>query len=291
MTTARVLFLAKYRVPHACMSLQFDHFLEGIDVTVIASPLPKSVLWSIFKKYNIDTTTFEYVSDHEVLPLYPQIENWLFNDDYRGPWLRQQAIKLSFLDHLNYDVMLMQDPDTFLIEPYRCYNNGRLNCMVLPNERHSYGYYKVLENALGITRQTEHCFVTEFVPVLKDDITAMKHTLEQRHNKHWLDAIIDNVPLENTIPPWQRYEGEQIRWFSEYEFVGNWAMSRHEIDFTFQRRFEYNTMEGLRNLTRDYNSVADAVPDLSLSLQYDWDSNQVVDFDYYMDIVTQRLNQ
>ena len=99
MTTARVLFLAKYRVPHACMSLQFDHFLEGIDVTVIASPLPKSVLWSIFEKYNIDTTTFEYVSDHEVLPLYPQIENWLFDDDYRGPWLRQQAIKLSFLDH------------------------------------------------------------------------------------------------------------------------------------------------------------------------------------------------
>jgi hypothetical protein len=50
-------------------------------------------------------------------------------------------------------------------------------------------------------------------------------------------------------------------------------------------------MEGLRNLTRDYNSVADAVPDLSLSLQYDWDHSQVVDFDYYMDIVTRQLNQ
>ena len=108
----RLLFLARYRIPHACMSLQFDRFLEGVDKTIVASPVPKQEIWTVFERYGIDTSKFDYVSDQEVLPLYPEVEHWVFPNDYRVTWLRQQAVKLAFLDYLDAEVMLMHDPDT-----------------------------------------------------------------------------------------------------------------------------------------------------------------------------------
>ena len=289
-SVTRVLFLARYRIPHAVMSLQFEHFLEGIDRTIIASPVDKIEIWTIFEKYGIDTSKFEYVNDQEVLPHYPQINNWWFPDDYRDTWLKQQAIKLAFLDYLDAEVMLMHDPDTFMIEPYRCISDdGILNYLVIPNTYHSPQYYETLPIALGIERQTPHCFVTELVPCYKEDITKAKHLLEQRHNKHWLDAIIDSVPGCPTMPPWGN--GEMIKWFSEYEFVGNWSMSQRPVTFQFQRRFEYPDMEDLRKLTPEFNAVCDAVPKLELSIQYRWETCEVIKFEYYMKIINDIMSE
>lgn len=286
MTCARVLFLARYRVPHACLSLQFDHYLEGIDRTVISTPMSPDELEPIFAKYNIDTSNFEYVLDQDIFPKYPQIENWVFADDYRGWWLRQQAIKLSVLDRLNYDVMLMQDPDTFMIEPYRCFDQGQLTYCVLKNTTHG-SYEGMIDSIFGFARQTPHCFITEFVPCMKQDITAMKEFLQQRHQCHWLNALIENTTVMPTIPPWGK--GELIRWFSEYEVIGNWTMTQRPVNFMFQHRFEYDTMEKLGNLTKQYNAVADAIPDLSLSLQFDWDRQEVVDFDHWLSVINQQI--
>ena len=289
MTVARVLFLARYRVPHALFSMQFDGFLQGIDRTVIASPVPQAELWPVFERFGIDTARFDYMADQDVLPRYPQVENWVFKEDYRGWWLRQQAIKLSFLDSLDYDVMLMQDPDTFLIEPYCPGDGNQLNFHVLTNTTQSYGYYKTISNALGIQRQTPHCFVTEFVPVLKQDITALREHLENRNSCHWLDAIIQNVPLEPTVPPWGN--GEGIRWFSEYEFLGNWSAFRRPVQYTAQRRYEYASLDGLTKFDKSYNAIADAVPDLSLSMQYDWQTHSFPGYQNYLDSVLNRLNE
>lgn len=44
MTVSRVLFLAKYRVPHAAFAMQFDHNLQGIDCTKIATPMTRDEL-------------------------------------------------------------------------------------------------------------------------------------------------------------------------------------------------------------------------------------------------------
>jgi hypothetical protein len=287
MTTARVLFLARYRVPHACMSLQFDRFLEGIDHTVISTPMPAQELEPVFAKYNIDSSNFEYVYDQDIFSLYPEINHWVFENDYRGWWLRQQAIKLSVIDHLNYDVMLMQDPDTFLIEPYRCWNGERLNYMVLENTTHG-SYNGMIESIFGFPRQTPHCFITEFVPVLKDNHTLMREYLEQQHGINWLDAMIEHTTQMATIPPWGT--GEIIRWFSEYEVVGNWAAHQAPIDYTFQRRYEYDTMQKLSNLSRDYNAVADAIPDLGQSLQFDWEQQEVIDFDRWLDLINEKIS-
>jgi hypothetical protein len=287
-TVSRVLFLARYRVPHACLSLQFDRFLEGIDRTVISTPIPPDELEPIWQKYKIDSSRFEYVQDQDIFDQYPEINNWVFADDYRGWWLRQQAIKLSVLDYLKHDVMLMQDPDTFMIEPYRCYDQGRLKFCVLENTTHG-SYTGMINSIFGFARQTPHCFITEFVPCMSQDIESMKLFLEHLHGCHWLDALINNTTKMPTIPPWGN--GEIIRWFSEYEIIGNWTMSCRSVDFMFQRRFEYSSLEKLSQLSRYYNAVADAIPDLSMSLQFDWSRNEVVDFDHWLNIINQQITQ
>jgi hypothetical protein len=91
-----------------------------------------------------------------------------------------------------------------------------------------------------------------------------------------------------TIPPWGN--GNIIKWFSEYELIGNWAAHCGEIDYTVQKRFEYPTLNNLSQLSRQYNAVADAVPDLSQSLQFDWETETVADFDYYQQLIHQQIS-
>lgn len=286
MKVARIVFLAGYRIPHACVTMQFDHFIQGIDQTVIATPVQQDKLWSIFERHGIDTTDFVYVNDQEIYDRYPEVNNWVFEDDYRGPWLRQQAIKLSYLDLLDYDVMLMTDPDTVMVEPYRCWKDGQLNLLALENQTHG-SYNGVLESVLGIPRQTTHCFVTELVPVVKQDWNKLKQTLEQRHGQHFLDAIIDHVPGMPTVPPWGN--GNLIKWFSEYELLGNWALTQRPCSFQWQRRFEYDSLDKIKDFTAEYNCFADAVPDLSQSLQLDPATGRVVDFDRYVGIIKEKI--
>lgn len=282
MITVRIVFLARYRIPHACLTMQFDHYLEGIDRTIIATPVPKQELWPIFENHGIDTTWFDYVNDSVIYDHYPEVNNWVFEGDYRGWWLRQQAIKLAYLDYLDYDVAVMHDPDTFMVEPYRCWKDGQLNMLVLPDTTH-HSYDVVLPAVLGMPRQTTHCFVTELVAVMKQDWLALKHKLEQRHGQHFLNAIIDNVPGMPTVPPWGN--GEEIKWFSEYEFLGNWTMSQRSVLTQPQRRFEYNSLDKIGNFTKDYNCFADAIPDLSQSLQMDSTTGRVENFDLYFDTI------
>ena len=54
MSTVRVLFLARYRIPHALFWLQWDHYLQGIDRTIVATPLTREELWPMFERYGID---------------------------------------------------------------------------------------------------------------------------------------------------------------------------------------------------------------------------------------------
>lgn len=270
--------------------MQWDHNILGIDRTIVCSPVPRDDLWRAFDAYDIDTSRFEYISDDVVYQQYPEVNNWVFPDDYRGWWLRQQAIKLSYLDYIGDEAMLMWDPDTFLIEPYRCYNakTKTLNFMSLLNTEQG-SYNRVFEAITGLDKVTPHCFVTEFVPVRGQDWRRLRSHLDQRWpGKHWLDAIIDPVPGWPAHPPWH-FEGT-IKWFSEYEFVGNWAARQGNVTYQGQRRFEYDSLDKLSLLDpRQFNAVCDAVPDLSLSMQFDWDQLIVPNFDRYRDMVLEAL--
>ena len=210
MSTVRVLFLARYRIPHALFSLQWDHYIKGIDRTIVATPLTRDELWPMFDRYGIDTTNWDIVSDDVVYRDYPEVNNWVFPDDFRTFWLRQQAIKLAFLDIIQEDVMLMHDPDTFMIEPYECVRDGVLNFMALENTTQG-SYDGMFEAITGYPRQSPHCFVTELVPVKRQHLEDLKSHLRERHGGLWLDALIENCTSLPTIPPWGLYS------FSNYE--------------------------------------------------------------------------
>jgi hypothetical protein len=287
--TTRILFLARYRVPHAAFSLQFDHYLEGIDRTVIATPVTREELEPVWQRYSIDSSQFEYVNDSTVYSAYPEVNNWVFDDDYRGWWLRQQAIKLAYLDLLDYDVALMQDPDTFMIQPYTPVINDQLNMLALMNTTQD-SYNGVFEAITGHAHPSPHCFVTEFCAVRKTDFASLKQHIQRCWpDKKWLDAIIDAVPGMPTVPPWGT--GNVIKWFSEYELLGNWATLRSNVTLQPQTRFEYSEISNINQFGPEHNAVCDAVPDLSQSLQINWDTLDIPGFDQLLDQVKQRINE
>jgi len=277
MKIARAIFIAWYRVPHACLSMQFDHYLENIDHTYIFTNVnPPDVLSRVLQKYSIDLSKITIVHDDELNARYPTIKNWFIPGDFRGSWLYQQALKLASLDYIDADVILIQDPDSFSIKPYNCLDNENPKFFILPNETHSNGYYQVLENSLGIPRQTPHCFVTEFMPVFKEDWQSLRQTLEQRNQCDVFDAIINNVPYETSFPP---APPGDIKWFSEYEFLGNWTMTQRPIKMLEQKRFQYKTIDELDNLTDEYNCVCDACPNLEDSICWDSNAEEVLNFE------------
>lgn len=285
MNLTRILFLAKYRVPHACLSMQWDHMIEGMHDTVIATPMSRDELEPVWEKYNIDSSNFRYVNDTEIYRSYPEVNNWMFDGDYRGWWLRQQAIKLAYLDYLDFDVALMHDPDTFMVKPYQCIKDNRVQILALENTTHG-SYDGVFESITGLPRQSPHCFITELVAVRKQDFVSLRQHLDQRwQNKKWLDAIIDAVPGIPTVPPWGN--GNLIKWFSEYELLGNWAVHQHSVDIVYQHRHEYNNLNDLSKFDNMHNAVCDAIPDLSLSIQINWDTLEIDNFYNIVDSVNQ----
>ena len=287
MTVARVMFLARYRVPHAAFAMQWDHNLQGIDYTVIATPMTRDELEPVWERYNIDSSNFQYVHDDVIYKQYPEVNNWVFADDYRGWWLRQQAIKLAYLDLLDADVMLMHDADTFMTEPYNPFPNNMLNMLILPDTVQG-SYHGVFEAITGIPHPSPHCFVTELCAVRKIDFVCLRHHVEQRWpGRRWLDAIIDAVPGMATVPPWGT--GNIIKWFSEYELLGNWATHRGHMTLQAQRRFEYDSLHKLANYTTEHNAVCDAVPDLSLSMQINWDTLDIPGFDQHLQTIKNLL--
>lgn len=289
MTVTRILFLARYRVPHAVFSLQFDHYLEHMGRTVIATPMTRAELEPVWHRYGVNSAGFEYANDSDVYAAYPEVNHWVFSDDYRGWWLRQQAIKLAYLDLLDYDVAVMHDPDTFMIEPYRACYNDQLNLLALMDTVQG-SYCGVFEAITGYPHASAHCFVTELCGVRKTDFTALKKQIQSRWPaKKWLDSIIDAVPGMPTVLPWGT--GNLIKWFSEYELLGNWAMLQGNVTLQPQHRYEYSRLPDIAGFDTAHNAVCDAVPDLSLSLQINWDTLDISGFDQLLYTVQQRINE
>jgi hypothetical protein len=286
--TTRILFLARYRIPHACFSLQWDHNLVDVDRTIIASPVPQEEIWQAFEAHGIDCNQFEYINDSVIFAQYPEVENWVFADDYRGWWLRQQAIKLAYLDLINADVMLMHDPDTFQIEPYSAVQDNNLNLLAIKDTEQG-SYRGVFEAITGIPHPSPHCYVTELCAVRGTDFQALKSHLQSRWpQKKWLDAIIEAVPGMPTVPPWGT--GNIIKWFSEYELLGNWAVTRGSVQHQWQVRHEYDSLNNIADFTAAHSAVCDAVPDLSSSMRLT-EQGTVEDYARYTEKVKERQNE
>ena len=288
MKIARALFVAGYRIPHAIFSLQFDCFIENIDHTYVFTNCEPPYLKRIFENHNVDTSDFSFIHDSEMDARWPTMRKWILPDDFRGTWLYQQALKLASIEYCDADVTLIQDPDTFCIKPYNCLTpEGKPKLFILPNETHSQGYYRALDS-LGIQRQTPHCFVSEFMPVYKEDWLRAKEQLKRLNNCDPFDAIFDAVPYEDNV---NDPSAPRIKWFSEYEFLGNWIMTQREVEMLEQKRFCYTSLDQLKNLSYDYNCCCDAIPRLDDSIQFDWSTRTVVDFEKHFNVVKKFLPQ
>lgn len=240
-----------------------------------------STLFGYLSGHGIDTNRFDHIHDRDIESRYPAIKNWIFDGDPRHDWLKQQALKLSCLDYLDYEVALIHDPDTWITRPYRCYD-GDIRLMALADTTEG-SYDQVLPSVLGIKRQSAHCFVTEFMPVIRQDWLDLKHTLEHRHGKHFLDSIIDPIPTMPTL------DGKHdLKWFAEYELLGNWTMTRRRVDLWYQSRFEFRNLHDLDHYDpARYNAMCDQSPGHEPMLKFDdWHTGSIENFGAVVEILS-----
>lgn len=261
-----------HRIGNACLTLQFDHYLQSSDQTYIVSPLNGQRLDAVFCKYGIDTTNFTYLTDQEVIDQRPHVTNWNLGGDYRGQWLFQQALKLAMVDIIDADVMFLHDADTFCTQPYSYLVDNRIQLWHLPNVSHASGYYEGFRAIVGLERQTPHCFVCDMMPVTKSDWESLKRLVEQRHSMNVLDAMIEYTPWDYVA---------NVKWFSEYETLGNWALANNTaVDLVEQRRFEYKKIEQVthHDFPPNFNVVSDKNPQMNM-LSFDFATDTVNNYD------------
>jgi hypothetical protein len=278
--TARIMPVGAHRIGNACLSLQFDSFLDQFDQTYIVSPLSGDRLQKVFEQYNIDTTNFVFLTDQQIIDLYPQISNWYLTNDYRGSWLFQQALKLACVDLVDAEVLFLQDADTFCTQPYSCVVDQQLNLFFQPNTDHQWGYYRVVENITGHARLTTNSFVCDMMPVFKKDWISLKNHVTDTFTGHWLNTIIDQTPWDHAA---------SVKWFSEYELLANWSLLHNaDTQLTEQKRFEFKSLEALthRDFPADFNVISDKNPQGYL-LAFDYATDTV----HNLDVVVDRLRQ
>jgi hypothetical protein len=229
----RLFFVASSRIADSILTLKFDHFLDPQpDQTYICFGLgydcePVDVL-QIYRDHGIDTSKMTVIFDQQLVKqqLLPEFDYYQFSG-----WIAQQFFKLLALDQVNSDRVLIQDCDTFSLTPYQYFDGSTPRYYVIENTTQNQEYYQYVKKFTGQERQTGHCFVTEFMPVLKKDWVALKNHMEQTYGCNWLLAM-EQVFSADVNP-----DNSPPIWFSEYELLGNLGLQKNpNAGFQFQHR-------------------------------------------------------
>ena len=104
-------------------------------------------------------------------------------------------------------------------------------------------------------------------------------------------TIVHSVPDFVEVSYRPDLEAVHLKWFSEYELLGNWATYRNKITLQEQCRFEYDALYKIGNFGKEHNAVCDAVPDLSLSMQMDWGTLEIPNFYTCLEQVQQCISR
>jgi hypothetical protein len=225
----RLFFVAGGRIADSILTLKFDHLLDPQpDRTYIhfGSQQPIDLL-KIYQDHGIDTSDMEVVYDQQLMSQIsiPDFDYYKF-----GGWITQQFFKLMALDLVNSDRVLIQDCDTFSLTPYQYFDGSTPRYYVIENTTQSQAYYQYVKKFTGQERQTDHCFVTEFMPVLKKDWIALKNQIEQTYGCHWLLAMSQVFSADLKL------KTDRIL-FSEYEMLGNLGLQKNpNAELQFQHR-------------------------------------------------------
>jgi hypothetical protein len=72
-----------------------------------------------------------------------------------------------------------------------------------------------------------------------------------------------------------------VKWFSEYEVLGNWALAQGSaVNLVEQRRFEFKKLEQVthNDFPRTFNVISDKNPQMNM-LSFDFASDTVNNYD------------
>lgn len=245
-TTTRLIFCGTYRLPVACLSLRFDHNLQGIDRTIFITPGDPRRARNILQYNHIACEDWIFLRDSDIEAHYPDLRHWRIDDDPRNTWLFQQGLKLAALDFLGTDITVIQDPDTWMIRPYSVLQNQRLQLLSVPAYT-EFNYQGLTQHLLGVPDDDNRTFVTEIHAVRQQDWQELKSTLQRRHAGPWLQTLIRETPVRS----------DGLKWFSEYHVLGNWACSRGAVDLIPQHRHEIHDISQLAQIPESCNAVCD----------------------------------
>lgn len=244
------------RFSDCVLTLQFDQFLAPAPTHTHIYIGPATVdleeMTNLLQlHYGIDIGCITLHSDQEL------IDKSGCHLDWRrfGPWIFQQILKFMAIDQCPDTEILIQDCDTFAIQPYNYFEQGLPVLLHIPFRDESPEYYQFVQDITGQPRQTPHCFVTEFMPLLSSDWTSLKAQLESQYQLDWLGALHHALTIE------QNRIGKRQVWFSEYELLANWILlSRPQTKLKEQRRFEI--------INRDWDDVLNHTGDANFFCNY-----------------------
>lgn len=200
----RILLIGPSRINEAAITLSFDLNLNpSPDKTYIITPYPQHKLESVFREFNLDSSSYTLIDD-----LY--FENYYDLSRYKHDhWYYQQALKFCAFDHFDSEYFLLQDCDQAPIKKFDFFVDDKLNFKA-ENLWNPYQelYAEMVEKLTGLKRVLNYSLVNELMPYSKQDWNDLKQLLETRNDCFWLDAFPNIRELS------------EPKWLSEFELLG-----------------------------------------------------------------------
>ncbi len=186
----------------------------------------------------------------------------------RGGWYYQQFLKMAFSEICDEDYYMTWDMDTVPLREVKMFDRDLRPVFGLKRE-HNPGYFRTIENLLGIKKNAEGSFVSEHMIFKKDYMKELIRSMEQ-------SSVIGENYREKVI---NAIEEDYISLgFSEFETYGTFVTDRYPDSYGYRsfsslRRGSWFltpdelTIEDMEWLSQDYDAVtfenAETIPEMA----------------------------
>jgi len=189
---------------------------------------------------------------------------------YLQQFLKIESIRKAHIDREGDEVFLIWDADTVPLRNIRFVNqDGSLNYYF--GSEHHKPYFAMLEKITNLSKLVSFSFIAQCLPLYGDWCLGFCEKVEELTGEDWMTAISLLV------------SGESISEFSEYESLGNWAVSNHlDTMKATQRSFSWKRI-GSSLFGIDYAARHPALM-ASLSKYYDFLSFESWDLDPFLGV-------
>ncbi len=154
-----------------------------------------------------------YIEEKDVLPgLEKKYINYSYNGFDKNGWIYKMLLNLNAHNVCKEDNILVLDSDTLFILPQiLLYKNRPL--FNLSDEYYD-PYYQANKHILGVPHKLSRSFITHYMLFNRDVLASMHKHLEDKWNKPWHMAIIDNLDKSTPMA------------FADYESYGDYYLAK-----------------------------------------------------------------